>query len=135
MHHGLPRLVGIQFMASQASYGDSRRQSSDQRHRYHLGTCWRCKASDSTLDEGEALGVGPSCVCACSVMSDSLRPREPQPTRLLCPRDSPGENLGVGCHLLLLGIFPTQGSKPASPGAPALVAGFLTAEPPGKPIY
>ena len=24
-----------------------------------------------------------------------------QPTRLLCPRDSPGKNIGVGCHFLL----------------------------------
>ena len=33
-------------------------------------------------------------------------------TRLLCPRDSPGGNSGVGCHFLLQGIFPTQGSNP-----------------------
>ena len=31
------------------------------------------------------------------------------PARLLCPWDSPGKNTGVGCHLLLEGIFPTQG--------------------------
>ena len=35
-----------------------------------------------------------------------------QPTRLLCPWDSRGKNTGVGCHALLLGIFPTQGSNP-----------------------
>ena len=34
-------------------------------------------------------------------MSDSVRPRRRQPTRLLCPWDSPGENTGVGCHFLL----------------------------------
>ena len=28
-----------------------------------------------------------------------------------CPQDSPGKNTGVGCHALLQGIFPTQGSK------------------------
>ena len=32
-------------------------------------------------------------------------------TRLLCPWDSPGKNTGVGCHFLLQGIFPTQGSN------------------------
>ena len=32
-------------------------------------------------------------------------------TRLLCPRDFPGKNTGVGCHFLLQGIFPTQGSN------------------------
>ena len=26
--------------------------------------------------------------------------------------DSPGNNTGVGCHVLLRGIFPTQGSNP-----------------------
>ena len=29
----------------------------------------------------------------------------------LCARDSPGKNTGVGCHALLQGIFPTQGSN------------------------
>ena len=43
-------------------------------------------------------------------MSNSLRSHGPQPTRLLCPWDSPGKNTGVGCQVLLQGIFPTQGS-------------------------
>ena len=34
-------------------------------------------------------------------MSDSVRPHRPQPTRLLCPWDSPGKNTGVSCHFLL----------------------------------
>ena len=34
-------------------------------------------------------------------MSDSVRPRRRQPTRLPCPRDSLGKNTGVGCHFLL----------------------------------
>ena len=34
------------------------------------------------------------------------------PPRLLCPWDSPGKNIGVGCHALLLGIFLTQGLNP-----------------------
>ena len=29
--------------------------------------------------------------------------------------DSPGNNTGVGCHALLQGIFPTQGSNPGLP--------------------
>ena len=33
------------------------------------------------------------------------------PYRLLCLWDSPGKNTGVGCHSLLQGIFPTQGSN------------------------
>ena len=35
-----------------------------------------------------------------------------QPASLLCPWDSPGKNPGVGCHALLQGTFPTQGSNP-----------------------
>ena len=46
---------------------------------------------------------------SCSVVSDSVRPHGLQPTRLLCPRDSPGKSTGVGCHFLLQGIFLTQG--------------------------
>ena len=34
-------------------------------------------------------------------MSDTLPPHRWQPTRLLCPWDSPGKNTGVGCHFLL----------------------------------
>ena len=34
-------------------------------------------------------------------MSASVRPHRRQPTRLLCPLDSPGKNTGVGCHFLL----------------------------------
>ena len=45
-------------------------------------------------------------------MSDSVQPHRWQPTRPLCPWDSPGKNTGVGCHFLLQGIFPTQGSNP-----------------------
>ena len=55
----------------------------------------------------------PQCaVLSCSVVSDSLWPHGLQPARLLCPWDSPGKNTGVGCHALLQGIFPTQGSNP-----------------------
>ena len=47
-----------------------------------------------------------------SVVSDFLLPHGLQPTRLLCPWDSPGQNTGMGCHFLLQGIFPTQGLNP-----------------------
>ena len=33
-------------------------------------------------------------------------------TRLLCPWDSPGKDIRVGCHTCLQGIFPTRGSNP-----------------------
>ena len=44
---------------------------------------------------------------SCSVVSDSLQPRE-----LYSPWSSPGQKTGVGSHSLLQGIFPTQGSYP-----------------------
>ena len=49
-----------------------------------------------------------------------------QPTRLLCPWDSPGKNTGVGCHFLLQGIFPDPGIEPVSLMSPALAIGFFT---------
>ena len=58
------------------------------------------------------LGWWKSESVICSVMSNSSQPYGLQPTRLLCPRDSLGKNTGVGCHALLQGIFPTQGSNP-----------------------
>ena len=46
---------------------------------------------------------------ACSVTSDSLQPHGLWPTRLLCPWDSLGKNIGVDCHSLLQRLFLTQG--------------------------
>ena len=51
-------------------------------------------------------------VFLCSQSCLTLWPHGLQPTRLLCPWDSPGKNIGVSCHALLHGIFPTQGSNP-----------------------
>ena len=47
-----------------------------------------------------------------SVVSDSLGPHGPWPSRLLCPWDSPGQNTGVGSRPLLQGTFPSQGWTP-----------------------
>ena len=56
-----------------------------------------------------------SCFSACeseshSVVSDSLRPHG-----LYSPRNSSGQNTGVGSLSLLQGIFSTQGSNPSLP--------------------
>ena len=50
-----------------------------------------------------------------SLVTDSLWPHGLWPTRLLCPRVSPGKNTGVGCHVLLQAIFPAQGLNPGLP--------------------
>ena len=49
---------------------------------------------------------------------------QPYLARLLCPRDSPGKNPGVGCLAFLQSIFPTQGLNPLSK-SPALAGGFF----------
>ena len=64
-----------------------------------------------------------------SVVSDSLGPHRPEPTRLHCPWDSPGKNTGVGSHSLLQDL--------SNPGIQsrsyALQANSLQSEPLGKP--
>ena len=75
-------------------------------------------------------------MCVHSVRADSLRSDGMLPPGLLCPWDSLGKNTGEGCHFLLQGIFPTQGSS-AHPlwVSPALAGEFFTIVPHGKPVY
>ena len=49
--------------------------------------------------------VAQSCPTLCDPMDGSLPVSSVH-------GDSPGKNTGVGCHALLQGIFPTQGSNP-----------------------
>ena len=46
-------------------------------------------------------------------MSDSVRPRRWQPTRVRHPWDSPGKNTGVGCHFPLQRMKVKSGSEAA----------------------
>ena len=48
---------------------------------------------------------------SCSVVSDSMIPWTVPNQAPLCPWDFPGKNTGMGCHFLLQGIFPTEGSN------------------------
>ena len=50
------------------------------------------------------------------------------------PWDSPGKNIGVGCHALLQGIFQSQGIEPVSFMSPALAGSFLLLSYWGSPI-
>ena len=54
-----------------------------------------------------------------------------QPYGLYSPWDSPSQDTGVGCHALLQGTFPTQGS---SPGLPQCRRILYCLESPGKPM-
>ena len=44
-----------------------------------------------------------------SVMSDSLQPHRLEPATLLCPWNSPGQNIGVGRQFPFLGDLPNPG--------------------------
>ena len=68
----------------------------------------------------------PLCVCVCvfmlgaqgsgsfflfSAVSNSLRPYGWQPSRFLCPWDSPGKKTVMGCHFLFRGDLPNPGME------------------------
>ena len=55
--------------------------------------------------------------------------------RLLCPWNFPGKDTEVGCHFLLQGIFPTQGSNPCLSCILHKQTDSLPLVPPGKPWY
>ena len=63
-------------------------------------------SGDTFLTHIWVCSVTPLCPSLCNPMGGL------QPARLLCSRDFPGKNTGVGCHFLLQGIFPTQGLNP-----------------------
>ena len=91
------------------------------------------------LPSSKSLAMVCMCVCACvhvflgaSVVSNSLRPCGPQPTRLLCPWDSSGMNTEVHCHASSRGSSRPRDQTPVS--CVSCTAGrFFTAEPLGKP--
>ena len=73
------------------------------------------------------------CICwavlSRPVMSDSLRPHEQEPARLLCPWDSPGKNAGVAA------MPSSRGSSGPviEPRFPALQVDSVPSEPQGEP--
>ena len=62
---------------------------------------------------GNAGSYGSGSSVSHSVVSNFLQPHGLQPTRLLCPWDSPGKNTGVGSRSLLQGISLTRGLNSA----------------------
>ena len=61
--------------------------------------------------------VNQLCPVLCFVTQScpTLRPMDSSLPGSSVYGDSPGKNTGVGCHTLLQGIFPTQGSTPGLP--------------------
>ena len=56
------------------------------------------------------------CVCLVAQLCPILcNPMDYSPPGSSVHGDSPGKNIGTGCHVLLQGIFPTQGSNPGLP--------------------
>ena len=86
-----------------------------------------------SLDSGVcACACACACVCVCAhALSHVQLSCDPLDCGLLCPWGFPGKNAGAGCHFLLQGIFPTQGSNPETP---ALQADFLSLSPTGSPL-
>ena len=72
---------------------------------------WDVSVYQSLLGRCWCLLTGKSESVSHWDVSDSLRSHGLQPTRLLCPWDSPGKNTGVSCHSLQQGIFPTKRSN------------------------
>ena len=70
----------------------------------------RLPYGDASPDSWDAVLflVTQSCLTLCDAMDCSLPGSSVH-------GDSPGKNTGVGCHALLQGIFPTQGSNPDLP--------------------
>ena len=73
----------------------------------------------------------PKPLCLCQTLCD---PMDFSPPGSSVHAVSSGKDTGVGCHLLLLGIFLTQGSHPCLLILPHWQAGSLPLEIPGKYI-
>ena len=75
--------------------------------------------------------------CTHSVLTGSLWTPGLQPSRLLCPWDSPGKNTGVGCHFLLQGISPSLCMKVKVLVAQSCLILFnpLDCSPPGSSVH
>ena len=66
-------------------------------------------ASHNCLQTSEGSATFVDVILLLSHFQLFCDPHGLQPTRLLCPWDSPGKNAGMGCHFLLQGIFLIQG--------------------------
>ena len=85
-----------------------------------------------TLYKSSGLVLLYTCVCVCSVMSDSLQPQELQPARLLYPWDFSWQEYWNGLPYSPPGDFPNSGIKPVAPASLALAGKFFTIASPGK---
>ena len=69
--------------------------------------CWATKEAEKLKEDFKYV------LCLVTQLCPTLcDPMDCSPPGSSVPGDSPGKNTGVGCHLLLQGIFPTQGLNP-----------------------
>ena len=83
------------------------------------------------LQSMESRRVGTYWATSVSV-SDSVRPHRRQPTRLLCPWDSPGKNTGVGCHRHFRRYLNLTEEKAMAPHSSTLAWKIAWTEEPGR---
>ena len=69
------------------------------------------RTSGGTRDPGNTL-ISDGVCCLFQPCPTLCDPMDCSPPGSSVHGDSPGKNTGVGCHALLQGIFPTQGSNP-----------------------
>ena len=94
----------LEWLVISSSRGPSQPQESNP----HLLQCRRIIylwATRKAPKEALKVKVASSCRTLCDSMDYS-------PANLLCPINSPGQNIGVGSCSLLQGIFQTQESNP-----------------------
>ena len=106
----------------------------------HVHTSPQTCLNSSLLTVSSCFHPSPSeCVCVC-VHAKSLQscptlcnPMDCSPPGSSIHGDALGKNTGVGCHALLQGIFPIQGSNLSFLRVLHWQVGSLSLTPPGKP--
>ena len=98
--------------------------SPQLRHSVHQPGPKMPESASHPIQCGEKAGWPQAPVWALTLSSDSVSPWA-IPTRLLWAWDSPGKNTGAGGHILLQGIFPTQGSNLCLPHCRQILSRLL----------
>ena len=118
--HGISKARILEWVAISLSRGSS--QSRDQSNIPYIScigrwilNCWTIREAHYLLSRVLLISRAQSCPTLCYPMDYSL------PGSSFCPWDSPGKNIGVGCH-----SFPDPGIRSASLLSPALVGRFFT---------
>ena len=100
---------------------------------------WPLKDSPSSSNMGWSWIINQShfvisvCACVPQPWPALCNPMDCSPPGFSVHGDSPGKSTGVGCDVLLQGIFPTQGLNPSLLGLLQGQVGFSPLESPGKP--